>query len=315
MIRVKRDKRGPSVWINDKEMPILDHDGEHVWAECTLEDLKDETVYAFPECLMLSIHNDDGFGTYLFYDIDIMWHRNGVALDFNCHEPNKYWNGRFGLGTFLSAIQDQATFLDNLVVSHIELEDDHKSISLGCVVFSGHRIYDSIMAVADQLNHLVRLAEVALAGLIWKKEYETDEAAFCKEVLYPLLLRMKFCFVRYGHGTKEYGKDFTFSEPTRFGDFRHYGLQAKAGDVSGEVNSKVDELLGQAKDAFEMPYYELGSKDPRYISSYVIAVSGRFTENAREKIVEKIPKLLVGSVYFLDRQRIEELVLRYWHKR
>jgi hypothetical protein len=92
-------------------------------------------------------------------------------------------------------------------------------------------------------------------------------------------------------------------------------LQAKAGDVSGEVNSKVDELLGQAKDAFEMPYYELGSKDPRYISSYVIAVSGRFTENAREKIVEKIPKLLVGSVYFLDRQRIEELVLRYWHKR
>jgi hypothetical protein len=61
-----------------------------------------------------------------------------------------------------------------------------------------------------------------------------------------------------------------------------------------------------------MPYYELGSKDPRYISTFIIAISGRFTENAREKIVEKMPKGLIGSVYFLDRERIAELVERFW---
>jgi hypothetical protein len=123
---------------------------------------------------------------------------------------------------------------------------------------------------------------------------------------------MGFLFVRYTHGKREYGKDFTFSELTPFGNYRHYGLQAKAGDVSGGVNAAIDELLGQIADAFAMPYYELGSKDPRFISTFIIAISGRFTENAREKIVEKMPKGVIGSVYFLDRERITELVERHW---
>jgi len=126
---------------------------------------------------------------------------------------------------------------------------------------------------------------------------------------------MGFVFVRYAAGRKEYGKDFTFSELTPFGDYRHYGLQAKAGDVSGSVNSAIDELIGQIADAFAMPYYEIGSKDPRFISTFIIAISGKFTENAREKIVEKTPKGLIGSVYFLDQERIAELVERYWKQK
>ncbi len=61
-----------------------------------------------------------------------------------------------------------------------------------------------------------------------------------------------------------------------------------------------------------MPYYEIGSKEQRYISTFIIAISGSFTENAREKIVEKMPKGCIGSIYFLDRERITELVERYW---
>ncbi len=127
-----------------------------------------------------------------------------------------------------------------------------------------------------------------------------------------LLRRMGFRFVRYTHGTREYGKDFTFSELTPFGYYRHYGLQAKAGDVRGGVNAAIDEIIGQTKDAFEMPYYELGSKDARYISTFIVAISGRFTENAREKIVEKIPKGIIGSVYFIDRELLLELIERHW---
>jgi hypothetical protein len=123
---------------------------------------------------------------------------------------------------------------------------------------------------------------------------------------------MGFLFVRYTHGKKEYGKDFTFSDVTPFRNLRHYGLQAKAGDISGGVNAAIDELLGQLEDAFSMPYCEIGSKEQRFISTFVIAISGNFTENAREKIVEKMPKGCIGSVYFLDRERITELVERYW---
>ena len=123
---------------------------------------------------------------------------------------------------------------------------------------------------------------------------------------------MGFLFVRYIHGRKEYGKDFTFSEVTPFANHRHYGLQAKAGGISGKVNSATDELLGQLNDAFSMPYYELGSKEPRYISTFIIAISGSSTENAREKIVAKMPKGTIGSVYFLDKESITELIERYW---
>jgi hypothetical protein len=123
---------------------------------------------------------------------------------------------------------------------------------------------------------------------------------------------MGFLAVRYTHGTQEYGKDFTFSELTKFGELRHYGLQAKAGNISGKVNSQIDEILGQINDAFSMPYYELGSKDARYISVFMVAISGSFTENAKQKLVEKIPKGAIGSVYFIDKEKILELVEKYW---
>lgn len=215
----------------------------------------------------------------------------------------------------MAAIRAQVEHHDNWKVTDIELEDDWKNITLERVIDSGDSLYQSILTAATDLKEIIYTAEVALSGLAWKDVYSTDEDAFCRELLHPLLRRMGFVFVRYAAGRKEYGKDFTFSELTPFGDYRHYGLQAKAGDVSGGVNSAIDELIGQIADAFAMPYYEIGSKDQRFISTFIIAISGKFTENAREKIVEKIPKGLIGSVYFLDRERIDELVERYWKQR
>lgn len=166
---------------------------------------------------------------------------------------------------------------------------------------------------ASTLGGLVQETEIDLSGgPVWKDGYEKDEALFCRHVLAPLLRRMGFESVRYTHGRKEYGKDFTFSELTKFGDLRHYGLQAKAGNVSGEVNSEVDEILGQIRDAFEMPYHELGTRTPRYISNFIVAISGCFTENAQEKIREKMPKGIVGSVYFWDKEKILGLIAKYW---
>jgi hypothetical protein len=233
-------------------------------------------------------------------------------LDFRCHTPNKYWEGRFGLATFIGAIEDQARHLENWEVTEVEVEDDWKGITLHRVIAKGDPLHASILEAARDLSTLLHAAETALSGLQWKEEYSTDEDLFCRELLHPLLRRMGFLFVRYAHGKKEYGKDFTFSEITPFGNHRHYGLQAKAGDIKGGVNAPIDELLGQIADAFAMPYYEIGSKEPRYISTFIIAISGSFTENAREKIVEKMSNSVVGSVYFLDRERITELAERYW---
>ncbi|MBI3882383.1 MAG: hypothetical protein HY301_20285 [Verrucomicrobia bacterium] len=312
MIELKREDDDVAVLISGKDAEILDAGDDFVHAECSLSDLANEYAHTLPDGLELEIHSDDGFGTCFFHELKISPHADGIALEFCCHTPNKYWEGRYGLATFLSAISDQLSYHNNWKATHLELEDDWKGITLQRVIAHGDPLHTSVVGAADDLKNLLHSAEVALSGLPWRDEFSTDEDAFCRQLLYPLLRRMGFLFVRYSHGKKEYGKDFTFSEVTPFGNHRHYGLQAKAGDISGGVNAAIDELLGQLADAFAMPYYEIGSKEQRYISTFIIAISGTFKENAREKIVEKMPKGCIGSVYFLDRERITELVERYW---
>lgn len=312
MIEVHTTPDDVSVLVSGAHIEVLDVADDYIRAQCGLADLAGEVSQPLTDGLTIEIHSEDGFGTYFFHELELSAGTNGVELAFRCHTPNKYWEGQYGLATFIAAIRDQTNHHDNWTVSEIELEDDWKGITLCRTVAIGDPLQASVLAAAADLQILMHSAEVALSGLAWKDEYASKEDTFCREFLHPLLRRMGFIFVRYTHGKREYGKDFTFSEATPFGHHRHYGLQAKAGDISGGVNAAIDELLGQINDAFSMPYYELGSKDPRYISTFIIAISGKFTENAREKIVEKMPKGLIGSVYFLDRERLTELVERFW---
>ncbi len=313
MIERKTDDEGNKViLIGGDEIDLLDYYDGHAVVELDIDALTDETTAGFPHDLLIQIHSERGFGTYLFHELHISKVKAGVALDFICHQPNKYWDGRWGLATFLDAVQKQVEHHSRFSIQDVDLEDDWKRLlvrqTLANTVNFGEAIGDAVF----EIRKVIKEAEVSLAGMSWKREYETDESTFCMEVLLPLLRRLGFLSVRYTHGKKEYGKDFTFSEMTPFNHLRHYGLQAKAGNISGGVNSDVDKLLGQIKDAFSMSYCELGSKESRYISVYIIAISGKFTENAREKIVEKMPKGAIGSVYFLDRENLIELIERYW---
>lgn len=311
-IKILEEDDSVLVLLGTKELNILDYCQDSIIVECDIQDLADFDLNSMPEHLVFRIHDSQGFGTYLFYELEISKTNSSINIDFICHSPNKYWEGRWGQSTYLSAISEQVEFFSEISVEFLDLEDDWKSLTLRFKGEAQNNTTDYIFLAINKINELIKQSEIFLGGIIWKADYEKNEDAFCREILAPMLRRMGFLSVRYTHGRKEYGKDFTFSELTLFGDFRHYGLQVKAGNVSGGVNSDIDELIGQINDAFYMPYYELGSKDPRYISTFVIAISGHFTENAREKIVEKMPKGLIGSVYFLDKERITELIEKYW---
>lgn len=309
MIDIILDEEGfMSVSINGREVIIEDQDEENVFIECSLKDLEGVRFEEISGNLVIRIHESDGFDTGIFHEASI----TSEGVEFIHHFPNKYWEGKWGLGTFLNALKQQADFEEDITVGDYDFEDDWKRLNLYFNAEPTNVVASFIQEAAKRIKGLIVSSEISLGGISWKREYEKDEALFCLEILLPLLRRMGFLSVRYSHGQKEYGKDFTFSELTPFGDLRHYGLQAKAGKISGGVNSEIDELIGQIDDAFRMPYYELGSRDPRYISIFIIAISGRFTENAKEKIVHKIPNGLVGSVYFLDKDKIIELIERYW---
>jgi hypothetical protein len=299
--------------LGDTELEPIDipEDG-HLIAECEHAALATASFEAFPEALTVQVDSSDGFGTFLFHEAEIYRdHQGQLIAEHICHQPNKYWEGTWGLATFLRAIRDQVPFFPDVRLGDIELEDDWKRLTLRIPLEEGPAS-QALHETAETLKEMMREAEIALSNMEWKPEYAKDERAFCEEVLAPLLRRMKFMSVRYMQGAREYGKDFTFSELTPFSVLRHYGLQAKAGDVSGEVNSAIDEIVGQADDAFKMPYYDVASAEPRYISGFIIAISGRFTANAKEKIVHKIPRGLHGSLLFLDREAILELISRYW---
>lgn len=194
----------------------------------------------------------------------------------------------------------------------LDLEDDWKKMEICFSVKQDFRFQDKVRELAGAVSNFIKQTERVLSGVIWRKEYESDESLFCTEMLYPLLRKMNFIDVRYTHGQKEYGKDFTFSEQTRFGNLRHFGLQAKARNIRGNVNSDIDEIIGQLNDAFSMPYHEISANESRQISTFIVAISGQFTENAKDKIVQKIPNHFKGSVYFLDRDKISELIERFW---
>jgi len=300
------------VQLGDKELEVIDYSEENILLECDLECMNDVNITDVPENITIRVHNSTGFDTYLFYEIELSKFNGSTFIDFLHHFPNKYWEGKWGQRTYLLAIQEQVKYYSDLSVEYIEVDDDWKAMTLRWVFKDSHKVADCIEYGSTRIKELIKQAEIMLGGITWIEDYEKNEDKFCRDILAPLLRRMGFLSVRYTHGKKEYGKDFTFSELTSFGDLRHYGLQAKAGNVNGRVNSDIDELIGQINDAFFMPYYELGSKDPRYISNFIIAISGHFTENAREKIVEKIPKGVIGAVYFLDKEKVTELIERYW---
>lgn len=265
--------------------------------------------------LIISVKSPDGFGTHLFNELEFFKNdENSIQIVFACNQPNKYWKGNYGLSTLLMELIEQVRNSEDLEVTEesFEFESEWKYLNIYTDVYNNFVLSDIVEKYSKIIIDLIKKTESSLSGAIWKKEYEKKENLFSTEILYPLLRKMGFLDVRYTHGIKEYGKDFTFSELTNFGNLRHYGIQVKAGNMRGNVNADIDEILGQLNDAFGMPYYEVSANEKRRINTFIIAISGNFTDNAKEKIANKIPESLRGSVYMIDREKIWELIEKYW---
>jgi len=272
------------------------------------------SIKDFPDNFMIQTYSIDGFGSYLFYDLYFLKESDKISFSFVCNKPNKYRECKWGLSTLLTTI---AELVNNdpvfrLAPGSLVIDDYDKRIEIYFEIDYDFEFKEIIKKYSNLLLNLIKRAELMLSGMVWRKEYENNESLFCTDLIFPLLRKMDFIDVRYNHGRREFGKDFTFSELSKFGNLRHFAIQVKAGNVSGKVNSEIDEILGQLNDAFSIPYYEVCANETRYISIFIIAISGHFTENSKDKIINKIPSHLKGCVYFLDRDKIIELIERYW---
>lgn len=308
--------RGNCILRFDNNVFHIEDEDKFLRCEAELNELMELnfSIEKFEKDLIFQTTSIDGFGTYLFYNLEFFKNNNSIVFVLRCHQPNKYWEGQWGLSTFLvtlaDVIKDSEDF--NVNMNSLEIEDDWKSLEITFEINSDFILKDIIEQYSKLLKKNIKRTELILTGIVWKVEYESNEKLFCTEIIFPLLRKMGFVDVRFSHGRKEYGKDFTFSELTKFGNLRHYALQVKAGNMRGNVNSDIDEIIGQLSDAFSMPYVDTSANEMRYVSTFIIAISGNYTENAKEKITQKIPRHFKGSIYFIDKDKILELIEKYW---
>lgn len=312
---MKIDKSKNELHYKDKVYEIDEFKNLYTW-DVDIQELMNLSfsTETFVNDLLVQSHSSDAFGTYLFYDIEFFKSDNKIVLVFACRQPNKYWEGKYGLSTLLVTLADvvKDSFEFSFDPESLEIEDNWKHLEISCEIEGEFLFSEVIEKYSSLLKEMIRKTELILSGAVWRKEYETDEKLFCTDIIFPLLRKMDFIDVRFSHGIREYGKDFTFSEITKFGNLRHFAIQAKAGNLRGNVNAQIDEIIGQLNDAFTMPYYEVSANESRNISTFIIVISGHFTENAKDKIIQKIPQQFKGCVYLIDRDKILELIEKYW---
>lgn len=229
--------------------------------------------------------------------------------------PRKYWDGQVGLKLYMETkrdiIQERSQNVGDIYLEYYE--DDGNYI---CLQYSSKMTADSMESLLCDIKQLYDeidgATDIALGSPFPQITTCEKESQFTIRILLPLFRKLGFTNVKYNHGNKEFGKDITFARRTEFDEYEYYGVQVKYGDVSGGAHGDINELVTQAKDAFAMPYYDVYSRSKVYVSKVIIAISGKFTQNAVEKIIEGIHEYpLKNNIIFLDGEKVENLMSRY----
>lgn len=84
--------------VDGKTFDFSEVDGETILWEPEPQQLHDVifTVNDYPEKLIIEMHHETGFETYLFHEVHLSKDVNGIKISFYCLQPNKYWEGTGG---------------------------------------------------------------------------------------------------------------------------------------------------------------------------------------------------------------------------
>lgn len=227
----------------------------------------------------------------------------------------KYWDGPIGLKLYMETKRDVIEERSKEVGDvHLEnYDDDGAYIHLAYSTKIYTDDMSELLSNMEQIyGEIEGATDITLGSPFSKIDDCAKENEFTIKILLSLFRKLGFANVKYNHGNKEFGKDITFARRTEFDDYEYYGVQVKYGDVSGGTQGEINELIQQAKDSFSMPYYDVYSRNKVRVSKVIIAISGKFTQNAVEKIIEGVTEYpLKNNLIFLDKEKIEGLMSKY----
>lgn len=238
-----------------------------------------------------------------------------IQIEFDETITRKYWDAPIGLKLWMETKRDIIAERGSQVgdVSVDSYEDDGAWISLTYSSTIAASTFEELFIFIDNLyNEIEGATDLALGSPFEKLENCQKESDFTVKVLLPLFRNLGFANVKYNHGNREYGKDIIFARRTEFDEYEHYGVQVKFGDVSGGATGEVGTLIAQARDAFSMPFYDVYTRRQARVSKVIVAISGRFTNNAIDKIIDGITDYpMKNNLIFLDGDKISTLIERY----
>ncbi len=275
-------------------------------------------VNDLPEDAVFEICSQYACDTMLIDTVPMQITRIGdskVRVEFNDSGTRKYWDGKVGFSVYMEAkkaiIEERAAEIKDLVLD--SYEDEGSWIHL---TYEAEIEVDKLATAVQMAEQIVAevegAAEMRLGTRLWAPSNSENEKEFTLGTVLPIIRKLGFQNVRYNHGKREFGRDVLFARVTELQELEFWGAQIKFGDVSGSAVSDTNELLMQLDDAFKMPSYDLYTKQQQRISKLVIIVSGKFTENAVEKICEKIEShALRNNVVFVDGEKLATLAERF----
>jgi hypothetical protein len=240
---------------------------------------------------------------------------NRVRLDFEDSASRKYWDGTIGFKAYMEAkkgvVEERATQVGDIALGGYE--DDGAWIHLTYSAEAEVKKISTAVELAEQIVEEIEGAlEIRLGVELWAPRLADSEREFTLRTVLPILRKLGFQNVKYNHGKREFGRDVTFARVTEFQDLEFWAAQVKFGDVAGGANAEIDDLLAQIEDAFKMSFYDLYTKQRQRVAKLAIIISGKFTENAIEKICEKIEINAVrNNIVFVDGDRLATLAERF----
>lgn len=238
-----------------------------------------------------------------------------VIVNFTDSGTRKYWDGYVGFKIYMETkrdiIKEREKEIGDLKFENYEDDGNYIFLEYSCELEAEK--LDSVINSAEQLISEVEGAATLTIGSPFKDVDDTNnEKEFTLSLVIPLLRKLGFVNVRYNHGKREFGKDIIFSRRTEFEEYEFWGAQVKYGNISGGANSEIDIIISQIEDAMRIPFYDVYTRKKEKLSKVAIIISGKFTENAVEKICEKIEvNAIKNNIVFIDSDKINSLTERF----
>lgn len=273
------------------------------------EILKDEPINfdIFEEGCITEVNYEDDY----FYQLNIARFENKLLLEFiKLGDEDGHYKD-WSYEKFMVTLKEVCETCENVYVSNFDLSKDDplfRAFFLSFLIdINDFKNFNEVYIECGNIcKNIIKIAENRLRGIWWLPEFEDDELLFQKFFLAPYFSQLKFEKVIYNHGNQEYGKDFILRTTNIFGEHEHYGVQAKAGNLSGSAKQDIKEIVNQINMAFEVPH-KLIDKTEVFMSKVVIAISGYFTENAKERISRDLERYKFSSLIFLSKRELSSI--------